>query len=140
MTRILGRPSHPCCAPSSEVIDSDEFQAHRQATLRCYPDGLMIIRSVERRAPAHFYWLIQVALLLMLIAAMLIAAAALGSPHVIRSLLEIGRESGTAPLPRDKPGVELCTLRRPLAKDVAGPSARPAGLVVSPRSTWQGQA
>ncbi len=35
----------------------------------------MIIRSIEPRAPAHLYWLIQAALLLMLIGAMLIAVA-----------------------------------------------------------------
>lgn len=51
----------------------------------------MIIRSVEPRAPAHLYWLVQVALLLILIAAMVIAGSALGSHHVIRSLLNIGR-------------------------------------------------
>jgi hypothetical protein len=49
----------------------------------------MIIRSVEPRAPAHLYWIIQAALLLILIGAMVIAGSALGSPHVIHSLLNM---------------------------------------------------
>jgi hypothetical protein len=50
----------------------------------------MTIQSVEPHAPARLYCLIQAALLLALISAMLIAATALGSPHVIRSLLSAG--------------------------------------------------
>jgi hypothetical protein len=61
----------------------------------------MIIRSVEPRAPAHLYWLLQVALLMVLIVAMLIAAAALGSPHVIRSPVNIGRDGGISAVARE---------------------------------------
>jgi hypothetical protein len=50
----------------------------------------MIIRSVEPRAQTHLYWLIQGLLLLILVSAMVIAGAALGSPGVIRSLLRLG--------------------------------------------------
>jgi hypothetical protein len=78
----------------------------------------MIIRSVEPRAPAALYWLIQAALLLMLLGAMLIAAAALGSPHVIRSLLDLGSVGAKGAFPRERLGLELYTLRRQLAKEV----------------------
>jgi sugar phosphate isomerase/epimerase len=80
----------------------------------------MIIRSVEPRAPAHLYWLIQAVLILMLVAAMVIAGAALGSPHVIRSLLNLGPGGLAAGLPPQQLGLELYTLRKQLAKDVPG--------------------
>jgi len=41
----------------------------------------MIIRSAEPRAPAGLHWLIQLALLLILIAAMLLVGAALATPR-----------------------------------------------------------
>jgi hypothetical protein len=71
----------------------------------------MIIRSAEPRAQTHLYWLIQGLLLLILVGAMLIAAAALGSPGVIRSLLKI-RNGGNTVLHRERPGLALYSLRQ----------------------------
>jgi len=71
----------------------------------------MIIRSVEPRPQTHFYWLIQWLLLLMLVGAMVIASAALGSPGVIRSLLKIGTAGAPAVMPRESLGVDICSLR-----------------------------
>jgi len=71
----------------------------------------MIIRSVEPRPQMHFYWLIQGLLLLILVGAMIIAGAALGSPGVIRSLLKIGSAGKPAVLPQERLGVELCRMR-----------------------------
>jgi hypothetical protein len=51
--------------------------------------------------------LIQAALLLVLIAAMVIAGSALGSPRVIRSLLRIGRGGGAGPLFRQEFSVSI---------------------------------